>query len=152
MDLQRLGESVEVAAVSVQQLTMHHNYYRNCNSRVPLFRAGNGHVFNNLYEQIHDTGVNSRVEACIKIENNYFDTVRNPWVSAFSDVLGAAELVCNTTVNCVFDTSGSDTFEVLSCTGNVPYDYSAVLNETQAVPTIVRDNAGVGKLGDPADF
>jgi pectate lyase len=135
-----------------RKLTMHHNYYRNCNSRMPLFRGGNGHVFNNLYEQIHSTGINSRVGACIKIENNYFDTAHNPWVSAYSDVLGGAELVCNTTVNSVFDTSGSDTFEVLSCTGNVPYDYSAVLNETQYVPAIVRDNAGVGKLSDPAYF
>jgi pectate lyase len=135
-----------------RKITMHHNYLRDCNSRLPLFRAGNGHIFNNLYEQIASTGINSRIGACLKIENNYFDSVHNPWVSAYSDVLGGAELVCNITVNSVFDTSGSDTNEIESCTANVPYDYSAVLNDTQSVPDIVRDNVGAGKLSDPASF
>ncbi len=136
-----------------RKITMHHNYYENCNSRLPLFRGGNGHLFNNYYVDIASTAINSRLGACLRVENNYFSNVRNPWVSAYSDVLGGTELICNvTTDDSSFDYSSDNTSEPLECTGLVPYDYSGVLNHVDQVPSIVTANAGVGKLPDPTDF
>lgn len=137
-----------------RKITMHHNHYRNCNSRLPLFRFGNGHVFNNYYEDIIDSGINSRMNACLKIENNYFSNAKNPWLSAYSDEVGAGELVCNVvTDGSHFEISeGDDQYELSSCVANVPYAYAATLNTVDAVPAIVSQNAGVGHLTDPSDF
>jgi pectate lyase len=135
-----------------RKMTLHHNYYRNCYSRLPLFRGGNGHVFNCYYEDIHSTAINSRLGACVKVENNYFLNTKNPWVSAYSKVLGGVDASGNTFVNSPFDFSNSDINEALSCNAHVPYSYSSVLNSTSQVPNIVKQYAGVGKLSDPASF
>jgi pectate lyase len=135
-----------------RKLTMHHNYFRNCNSRLPLFRGGNGHVFNNYYEDIIDTGINARIGACLRIEANYFQDARNPWVSAYSDELGSAELLCNVLAGTSPFEYADDVKELPTCTPNVPYDYDGALNHPDEVPAVVMENAGVGKLDDPADF
>jgi len=136
-----------------RKITMHHNYYRNCHSRLPLFRAGNGHIFNNYYVDIGSTAINSRINACLRVENNYFSNVLNPWISAYSDVLGAVELVCNRLADgSRFNYSSSNAHEPLECQADVPYSYSSVLNHVDQVPNVVMENAGVGKLADPTDF
>ena len=135
-----------------RKLTMHHNYYRNCNSRLPLFRGGNGHVFNNYYVDIADTGINSRIGACLRIEANYFENAQNPWVSAYSDELGGGELLCNVLAGGSSFEYADDVRELPACDANVPYDYAAVLNHPDRVPEVVMSNAGVGKLADPTDF
>lgn len=134
-----------------RKLTMHHNHFEHCNSRTPLFRGGNGHVFNNYYDRILDTGVNARIGACVRLENNYFRDAKNPWVSAFSDELGAVELVCNMTVETSFMHS-DDVREPLGCEAVVPYDYEQVLTAVSEVPGLVATHAGVGKLRDPTAF
>lgn len=135
-----------------RRLTAHHNYFRNCNSRLPLFRGGNGHVFNNYYVDVFDTAINARIEACLRIEGNYFSNVQNPWVSAYSDVLGGGELICNVLADGTGFTYASDTRELPTCDAVVPYDYASVLNHPDQVPAIVMANAGVGKLDDPTQF
>lgn len=136
-----------------RKLTMHHNYFRNCNSRLPLFRGGSGHVFNNLFEDVHSTAINSRLGACIRVENNSFHKVQNPWISAYSDDLGGVELVCNyVDGESDFALSGDDMHEPLDCTGVVPYDYDQVLTHVDHVAELVSTHAGVGKLSDPTDF
>jgi pectate lyase len=134
-----------------RKLTMHHNFFQNCNSRMPLFRGGNGHVFNNYYLDGVETAINSRIEACVRIEANYFENTHNPWVSAYSDVLGGGELLCNVRQGSDF-AYADDTFELPACEATVPYDYADVLNHPDQVPTVVMQNAGVGKLEDPTDF
>lgn len=135
-----------------RKITMHHNFYENCNSRLPLFRGGNGHIFNCYYKDNVSTTINSRIGACIRVENNYFENSNNPWVSAYSDVLGGVDVSGNILVNSPFDYSNSDVNEALSCNAWVPYTYSSVLNSTEDVPSIVQQYAGVGKLSDPASF
>ncbi|HMI93792.1 MAG TPA: right-handed parallel beta-helix repeat-containing protein [Polyangiales bacterium] len=135
-----------------RKLTIHHNVFRNCNSRMPLFRGGNGHVFNNLYDAVADTGINARIGACLLIEANVFEHSKNPWVSAFSDELGAGELRCNmTSADTTFAIAG-DVHELPTCDANVPYDYAAALNHPSKVATVVNAGAGVGKLANPEQF
>ena len=135
-----------------RKLTMHHNWFHNCNSRLPLFRGGNGHVFNNYYLDVADTAINARIGACLRVEANYFSNVQNPYVSAYSDMLGAGELVCNVLADGTTFKYADDVRELPSCKSGVPYDYAGVLTHPAQVPAVVMANAGVGKLADPTKF
>lgn len=129
-----------------RKITYHHNRFENINSRLPLFRFGTGHVFNNYYKDIASTCVNSRMGACLKIESNYFDTARNPYVAAYSALDGYGDIVGNTLVNSPF-VYASDVHALTACTLVVPYVYSGVLNAVADVPALVLANAGIGKVG-----
>lgn len=136
-----------------RKLTMHHNYFLNCNSRLPLFRASTGHFFNNYFKDIASTAINSRINSCVLIENNYFENTLNPWVSAYSDVLGGGNPVGNILVNSPFVYT-SDTHELPYCSPSIPYEYADVLHNAEDVPALVMNFAGVGKLdiGDTPVF
>lgn len=129
-----------------RKITAHHNYFDNCNSRMPLFRFGNGHFFNNYYSGVVSTGINSRMGACLKVENNYFKDSHNPIVSAYSDELGGVEESGSVYDNVTWDLSGDDVSEPETCTATVPYSYSSSLNSTSDVPSVVVANVGVGKI------
>jgi len=128
-----------------RKLTMHHNYFLNCNSRLPLIRASTGHIFNNYYKDITSTAINSRIDACVRIEHNYFENANNPWVSAYSDILGGGEIIGNILVNSPFEYS-EDTHELPICTPDIPYLYKDVLHDASEVPALVMALAGVGKI------
>lgn len=134
-----------------RKITMHHNIFENCNSRMPLYRFGTGHVFNNYYVDGESTAINSRMGACLRIENNYFENVINPYVTAYSSEDGYGDLINNILDNCSFSYS-SDVRELPSCNSSVPYSYQDVLNSASSVPTITRQNAGVGKLSNPINY
>ncbi len=129
-----------------RKITIHHNYFDNVNSRMPLYRGGQGHIFNNYYSGVVSTAVNSRIGACLKVENNYFQDSNNVIVSAYSDVLGEVDESGNIFDNVTWDFSNSDVSDPASCSLNVPYSYNSSLNATADVPSIVVANAGVGKL------
>jgi pectate lyase len=135
-----------------RKLTAHHNRFENVNSRLPLFRGGHGHIFNNLYSGIESTAVNSRLGACLLVENNVFNDVLNPWVSAYSDTLGSGEVSCNLLTGTTSFMYSDDTFELPTCDASVPYNYQNVLNHPSSVEALVKANAGVGKLSDPTVF
>ena len=128
-----------------RKLTMHHNYFLNCNSRLPLFRGSTGHFFNNYFKDITSTTINTRINACVLIQNNYFENANNPWVSAYSNVLGGADTMGNILVNSPFKYSG-DTHQPYHCSPTIPYAYEHVLHSAELVPELVMQFAGVGKL------
>lgn len=130
-----------------RKITYHHNRFENINSRLPLFRAGQGHVFNNYYKNIGSTAINSRVNACVKIENNYFDNVKNPYVSAYSPIVGFGDISGNLLTNNTYFQYSSDTFPLGVCTLAVPYNYASILDPAASVPSVVIPNAGIGHLG-----
>ncbi len=133
-------------------ITAHHNIFENCNSRMPLFRFGTGHFFNNYYIDGASTAINSRMGACIRIEKNYFENTQNPYVSAYSDEDGSGELIDNYLDNCTWDLSDDDVNEIGTCEATIPYDYDDVLNSVSTVPSITQSYAGVGVISDPASF
>jgi len=135
-----------------RKLTLHHNHFARCNSRLPLFRGGTGHLFNNYYEDVVDTAINARVGACLKVEANLFRNVKNPWISAFSDLLGGTDLVCNALQAGAIFAHDAERREPLRCTASIPYEYRGTLNRADAVADIVTAHAGVGKLADPTAF
>ncbi|MBD2715199.1 carbohydrate-binding protein [Microvirga sp. STR05] len=129
-----------------RKITYHHNRFENINSRLPLFRFGSGHVFNNYYKDIASTSINSRMGACVKIENNYFDNARNPYVTAYSAQDGFGDVSGNVLVNSPF-VYASDVRVLPVCTATIPYTYASVLNPAADVPALVLANAGIGIVG-----
>ncbi|KAI0469107.1 polysaccharide lyase family 1 protein [Xylaria cf. heliscus] len=54
-------------------VTYANNYFKNLNSRGPLFRFGTGHIFNSYYSNVN-TAVNTRMGAQILIESTVFES------------------------------------------------------------------------------
>ncbi|WP_455497175.1 pectate lyase family protein [Coprobacter sp.] len=139
--------------------TFHHNYYKKIESRLPLYRYGTGHMFNNYMEDTGN-GINSRVNADVFIEKNYFYNTKKPVFGKPSEN-SRATLVDNRFMSCsrlpaivgANDDGGkmellSNSEEILEGSFVPSYDYSSVLNEVDDVPAIVKANAGIGIIDD----
>ncbi|WP_332398451.1 hypothetical protein [Vibrio metschnikovii] len=130
-----------------RRITFHHNRWENVNSRLPLFRFGEGHIFNNYYKNMLESGINSRMAAVIRIENNVFENAKNPIVSLYSKANGYWDLRGNQLDN----VSWSNTSDGIvagpemqsTATLNLPYNFS-VLPANQ-VKDHVLTYAGVNK-------
>ncbi len=119
----------QAVADSVIRVTFHHNYFFNCTSRLPSIRFGKSHIFNNYYRDC-DTAINSRMGACVRVEKNYFDSVRIAVMMEFSPEKGSVELIDN-----YFGNSGYS--ETPTCTLNVPYEYNSHLHEVSVLPLLL---------------
>lgn len=122
-----------------RKITFHHNYFENLNSRVPSVRFGEAHIFSNYYADIRETGINSRMGAQVRIEENYFERANNPIVSRDSKEIGYWHLVNNRYVS-----STGEQPTVSTTTYNPPYSYQAT--PVNQVKDVVRANAGVGVI------
>ena len=71
------GSSDDPEEDAGRTITFHHNYWHNVNSRLPLFRYGEGHVFNNYYHNVTGSGINSRMGAEMRIDGNVFENVKD---------------------------------------------------------------------------
>lgn len=60
-------------------ITLHHNYYNECGSRMPLVRQANIHIYNNYYYKSTSYCSSIRANAFAFIENNYYDQAKNPF-------------------------------------------------------------------------
>lgn len=131
-------------------ITFHHNWYQNLNSRTHLIREATVHIYNNYYIDILDTGINARNGASLLVESNYFTEANNP--------LGTFFYLTNPGVWDVEDNyfSPSVTWEAaddvipagpnVQSTGSVSVPYSYTTDPVECVPEIVQANAGVGKI------
>jgi len=130
--------------VGDRKITFHHNYYYNIKARLPLYRFGTAHIFNNYFYNCTDA-INTRMEACVYVEKNYFkNVIGNTVYSKDSQLPGYAILVDNTFDNSTAPSAGS-------CSNFIPtYTYSNVLHAVVSVPTIVTTYSGVGKIGNAA--
>ena len=59
-------------------MTYHHNYWQNCESRGPLARQANIHMYNNIFEGQTSYCMNPRANAYIFSEYNLFYKSKNP--------------------------------------------------------------------------
>ena len=120
-------------------VTYHHNSFTNFDSRTPSLRFGTGHVFNNTFTN-GITGVHSRENAQMLVQNNVFRSVGTP-----------IETTGDSPVDGFVNQSGNDFgggVNKITQTGtftNPPYSFT--LDATANVPTIVANGAGTGKLG-----
>ncbi|WP_438003224.1 right-handed parallel beta-helix repeat-containing protein [Sorangium sp. So ce321] len=127
---------------SDRRITFHHNHFNNVNSRLPSYRGGNGHVFNNYFENVPTSGVNSRVGACLRVEGNHFFKVQNP-ITTLDSAAGGTDRKDN-----VFEETTGTQASGEDCAWSAPYDYP--LDSSAAVKALVLEHAGVGKT-DPLE-
>ena len=73
-----VGSGDSDAAGPQYHLTYHHNYWKNCDSRGPLARKANIHMYNNVFEGQTSYCMNPRVNAYIFSEYNLFYQCKNP--------------------------------------------------------------------------
>ncbi|MDX3772635.1 pectate lyase [Chromatiaceae bacterium AAb-1] len=130
-----------------RRITFHHNHWNNVNSRLPLFRFGQGHIYNNYYSNILETGINSRMGAVIRIENNVFENTKNPIVSFYSNADGYWDTRGNQFTNVTWQTSGDGIIAgpnvQPTAVLNLPYSFNLLpVNE---VKSHVLANAGTNK-------
>lgn len=120
------------------RVTYHHNYFRNCDQRLPSLRFGTGHIYNNFFEN-GSTGVHSRMGAQTLVQNNVWRNVGTPIeTTKDSDVDGFTNQSGN-------DFGGGT--NLITQTGNFtnpPYSFS--LTATASVISTVTANAGTGKI------
>lgn len=125
-----------------RKITFHHNYYKTIQERVPLYRGGTAHFFNNYNYDVYEGSINSRLKACVRVEKNYFEDCKNTVYSKNSKITGFAERIDNKEVNCKPTTDYP-----ADCIAVIPYDYSKVLTtNVDSVKDIVINYSGVGKL------
>ncbi|KKO44524.1 pectate lyase [Arsukibacterium ikkense] len=131
-----------------RRITFHHNHWHKVNSRLPLFRFGQGHIYNNYYNDIQDTGINSRMGATIRIENNLFENAKNPIVSFYSNNIGYWDTRGNSFSNVTWQEnpgSGIIAGPNVQPTAVLNLPYSFNLLPTNQVKAHVLANAGVNK-------
>jgi len=127
-------------------ITFHHNWFGPlCWQRIPSVRYGRVHIYNNYYNCPGNLYcVRSRIQAECLIENNYFDSVKDPYYIYVHDpgeIIGKIKASDNVFVNCTgrIDDGDDDVY--------VP-PYSYTMDNTLDVPTVVQLGAGA----DGVDF
>ncbi|KAI0133822.1 pectate lyase a [Xylariales sp. AK1849] len=99
-------------------VTYANNYWNNINSRGPSYRFGTGHIYNQYYYGLLDSGINTRMGAQLLVESNVFeDSATKAIFSDDSDETGYA------VVNDV-DLGGSTNTAPTGTLTSVPYSYT----------------------------
>jgi hypothetical protein len=84
-------------------LTYHHNYWDKCESRGPLARQANIHMYNNIFSGQTSYCMNPRANAYIFSEYNLFENCKNP----MQVKLGAVKSYNDVLINCKGDMQGT---------------------------------------------
>ncbi len=138
---------------SDRKITYHHNYFYKLWERVPSYRGGTGHVFNNYFSDIEHSAVNSRMNAKLLVEGNVFENVGSgevdsktkiPWgpIGAYySKTVGCWDVKENIFINCKGNQPTTST-----CAFVPPYNYSHAYQSVDQVKETVLAWSGVGKI------
>lgn len=141
-----------------RRITWHHNYWHHVNSRLPLFRFGKGHIYNNYYHNVDTSAINSRMGAIIRVERNVFENTKNPVMSQDSSAIGYWELIENQLrdgitwvdkegeTNIIADELLADNTSTGTLSLPQAYLYAPSLIPVEDVPAHVQQYAGVGKI------
>jgi pectate lyase len=150
------GSSDTVAEENVgRTISFHHNYWHNTRARLPLFRFGEGHVFNNYYFNVATSAVNSRMGAQMRVDGNVFENVIRPITSRDSSALGFWDVADNSFTNITPNTTVGNT----ACGASPPCDayllstityfpaYEYFIQPSGDVKDYVTTHAGADQLG-----
>ncbi|KUN77741.1 pectate lyase [Streptomyces bungoensis] len=134
--------------VSSSFVTYHHNLYQNIDSRAPLLRGGTAHTYDNYFVSLNKSGINSRVGAHVKVENNYFRDSKDVLGTFYTDELGYWQVSGNVYDNVTWSAEGAENHPAgpdpkSNTTVAIPYAYS--LDPAACVPGVVTATAGAGK-------
>jgi pectate lyase len=144
--------------------TFHHNWWSTlCVERMPSVRFGRVHCFNNYYNAPgNNYCIRTRVEAECRVENNFFENVKNPWEQYITGTGTQGKLyAANNNVPFLgtdygVTWSGTTTNKDGTIRVMVPGtdsvftpSYSYTLDPASAVPNLVTNWAGAGKITIP---
>jgi len=118
-------------------VTYHHNYFRNVISRIPSIRFGTGHIFNNVYEDIDYTCINSRMGAQVLVEGNVFRKASHPIVTNYESVEDGYVVERN---NNFGNTGNSNSITRIGSFNTAPYKYT--MDSINSVYNNVINNVG----------
>ena len=123
---------------SAMRITFCGNYWKDINSRQPLFRWGKAHVYNSYFDASGSdaTGINCRAGSELYIENNVFKGLKTP-IGFFFDVDNRRAGTWTSTGNDGASNASTTSYKP-------PYVYQA--KDTNTVEDAVSKSAGVGKL------
>jgi pectate lyase len=155
------GSSDDAVAEDVgRTISFHHNYWKGVVSRLPLFRFGEGHLWNNYYSGVTGSAINSRMGAKLRIDNNVFENVKNPILSVDSPSIGYWNATGNSftgvswgstpTASCTTPPCYAGTNDVATTDYEPPYTYNAI--ETAQVKEHVLAYAGRNKIANCLDL
>lgn len=120
-------------------MTIHNNYFLNVGSRLPSLRFGTAHIFNNLYENVSVSTINSRMGAQCLVENNVFINA----VRTLNTNLDSREEGFANESNNEWGAPSAQRGPFITQIGNyTAARYSYSLSPTASVPGLVRQNAG----------
>ncbi len=151
------GSSDSAEEDAGRTITFHHNYWHNNNSRMPLFRYGEAHVFNNYYHDVDGSAINSRMGAEIRVDGNVFENVNHPITSQFSEERGFWDvednIFENVTASGSCPTTGSECLGAHeeSTTAYIP-GYVYDIMPASEVRDYVVQYAGLGVIDDCLDL
>ena len=140
---------------SASRITFRNNWFKDSFERNPSIRFGAVHIFNNYFENIHNYGLASRLNANALVENNYYYNVSQPMVDRnflIDDSLPG--FICQK--DNIF--TGDDFFDKRITTkeelpdnncdfwddNQIPYHYDLI--DVSLIPEIIFNGAGVGRL------
>ncbi|SOD61774.1 Pectate lyase [Streptomyces zhaozhouensis] len=129
-------------------VTYHHNLYENIDSRAPLLRGGVGHMYNNHYLRVNDSGINSRAGARARVDNNYFEDSKDVLGTFYTNEAGYWQVDGNVFDNVRWSSPGNQNNPAgpnprSNTSVDIPYAHS--LDAADCVPGVVRDTAGANK-------
>ena len=136
-----VGSNDAVDAIPDRRLIMHHNWLQDCGSRLPLYRGGYAHIYNNYFERV-DSAVNVRTNSQILIENNYFKDCGGAigyWFDT-SNPAGRWEVHGN-----IYDNVGGNKPTTSTTDIRFAGDYTYTLHPASEVPQMVMTSAGAGR-------
>ena len=132
------------------RITYHHNWWATgVKERMPRVRFGHVHVYNNYYSDLvagdgsYCIGVG--VESNIRVENNYFNSVPNPWADYYTGNGAAGSIGWNTGnifYNCTQPIWATNNYDTNDANTTFTPPYSWTLDNASAIPIIVQNGAG----------
>ena len=106
-------------------VTFHHNFYNQCQSRLPFARQANMHMYNNYYYKSSGNNMQIYAGAYAFIENSYFEDVRRSFTISDRGIAQSAVKSYNN----IYKNSPSDGATIVSSRNEV-VDNQNVFNST----------------------
>jgi pectate lyase len=138
-----------------RKITMHHNRFERINSRVPSYRGGTAHIYNNYFEGWIENGnsqgtvVHTREDCNLLVENNYFTKINK---AVYWDPEDAEEGFASGTGN-YFAPDVKSGFTARAATVPFVPPYSDVpQDDVMSIPELTLNYAGVGKITAYDDY
>lgn len=138
-----------------RKITMHHNRFEKINSRVPSYRGGTAHIYNNYFEGWIENGISygnmihTREGCNLLVENNFFTKLSR---GVYWEPADANEGFATGTGN-YFDSTVKSGFTSAAGTSPFTPPYNNVYQDAaENIPDITLNYAGVGIINAYDDY